>query len=547
MADRDDEDDEKEKLAEEAVDSDLEAPASVSNKDLDSPVPKADTDEDLESEERDSADAGRQALDPTASEEIANEAETTERQKNMEDRQAAAIAKAEDMVNTPDEAPEKPSESAAPQSDETSAAVATRPSSKYEDLVNQYQNLIDQRRRADTTNALVQAGSKIGQSMAGKYSGNFVPDPSQAKVLGDLANRPVTDFEQGLAVQGTGMKLAAEMAASDPNSPQSKLVRDYLNKRLGLTLGPDVSANDAAMLMKTIGRPQQTKFSQLPMVNKQTGEKIMGTYNPTTNTFQDTNGTPLDGRQWVRDYRAQVTTDPNTGEKVGFSGGTGAITGPLTGVKAIPQATIPGGPEPELTEDSLNPRQKKIIHDERNAFQKDSKAERNNLTVANKLVNLLQQGDPEDPKNMIEIERNMNTLSGASGRVPLDQLNKSGGVQSFEARLNQAIQTAKSGGLTEENKDFLLDTAKRMQGAAQQNIQAYAEPHLNALHTGITGASKNQLSGLLGVNQTANPVQFQPKGDMVQVTSSKTGKIFMLPRDKVQQALQNKLIQPLAQ
>jgi hypothetical protein len=532
MADRDDEDDEKDK-SEEAIDSDLEVPATVSHEDLDSPVPKADTDEDLESEERDSADAGRQALDPTASEEIANEAETTERQKNMEDRQAAAIAKAEDMVNTPDEAPEKPAESAAPQSDETSAAVATRPSSKYEDLVNQYQNLIDQRHRADTTNALVQAGSKIGQSMAGKYSGNFVPDPSQAKVLGDLANRPVTDFEQGLAVQGTGMKLAAEMAASDPASPQSKLVRDYLNQRLKMNLGPDVSANDAAMLMKTLGRPVMTKYQKVTgtYTDPATGEtkRVSASYDPTTRQYTDETGKPLPG--FVQESLAPIEyTKDSKGNIVALN--KGAITQNPQVVSSSTYAPVSKMTPQQVENFRPDQPQQKALDDAQKSLDSQNKMRSETLDQIDKAERMLNSGSKLTAANMPIM---MVPISSGLKRVNTYELDAWSGAKDLASRVDQWVATHADSELTPENKaEFtnLLAQYKQSVNNASLSAQQRAAQHLE-----LTRSIPSSFSAkALGVQQAPS------NNSMIPVTLKKTGKSMMLPSDKVDEARKQGLI-----
>ncbi len=421
----------------------------------------------------------------------------------------------------------KPEEAALSHQLPPSLQAAQNPQlSRLQQYMQQYNQLQDQQRRGSMVNALAAAGGKIGQSMAGKYSGNFTPDQEGNKMLAQMNQQPLKNFEQGMAVQGAGIKLSSELEANDPNSNISQAYRQYFKQRImpkdangqpDLKAFPNIdsySASDLQNLIKGIGRPVQTKFQKVNMINKNTGEKVLGTFNPTTQAFES-NGRQLDPNQWIENYRENVTTNPGTGEKSSFSGATGKITGTLTGPTGTIQPTAEGQPEVELSEDDLNARQKNNLKAERTAFLKDAKVERNDLAVASKLHQLLTQGDPDDPKNMIEIERNINLLSGASGRVPKDQLDASGGIRSWEQRMKQAAQTAATGGLTDENNQFLLDTADRMTQASQNAINAYAEPHINALHTGIKGASKTQLAKLLGVNQTANPVQFQPNKQIV--------------------------------
>jgi hypothetical protein len=181
----------------------------------------------------------------------------------------------------------------APETPEAAPAPKAAPSQldKYRNFMDEYKSLQDQRSRGNLVAGLAAAGGKIGQSIAGKYSGNFTPDMSGVKFLQDQANIPVQNFEKGQVVQSRGMQLQSEIAASDPTSPQSKLVRDYLSKRLGMTLPETVSASDAMFLMKTMGRPVQTKFQKVngTWTDPETGasKRMSAVFDPASGSYRD--------------------------------------------------------------------------------------------------------------------------------------------------------------------------------------------------------------------------------------------------------------------
>lgn len=185
--------------------------------------------------------------------------------------------------------------------------IETEPESqldRYQNFINEYRRLQGNRQKADLVAGLMAAGGKIGQSIAGRYSGNFTPDLTGVKLMQEAASRPVTDLELQQGVMGKGMQLQSMQQANDPKSPQSKMVRDYLNQRIpGINLGDDVSAADAQMLLKTVGRPVQAKYQKVngTWTNPDTGksERKAAIFNPAGgpgNSYLDADtGKPLTG------------------------------------------------------------------------------------------------------------------------------------------------------------------------------------------------------------------------------------------------------------
>lgn len=415
------------------------------------------------------------------------------------------------------------------------------------DLFQQYQGLQAQRRQGDLSAGLLAAGNKIGQSMAGRISGNVTPDQTGVQLLKEQAARPVTDFEQGQVIQGRGLQLQSQIQANDPTSPQSKLVRDYLNKRLGMNVPDDVSANDAMMLMKSVGRPQSTHFQQLPMVNQQSGEKIMATFNPTMGVFTDVTGNPL-GAGWVRDYRAQSFVDPSTGERLGFSGGTGKTTGGLTG----PGVSRPGAPQAigdqpvELNRTMLTAQQAKQLDTSRHQFLQEVKDDRNSLNAANRVINVLQAGNDLDADLPRELQDQLNRSFGQKGHISNEQLGNILGKPDWKNRLENAVSLASEGKLTDENRQFLYQIANVMKDQNSKFINDKSQVYSNNLLQDFKNApnlkranlNSNSINKLLSLEQAS---QFQtqlPQQKML--WSNRQQKNVPIKSDKYDSALKAK-------
>lgn len=384
------------------------------------------------------------------------------------------------------------------------------PLNQYQDFLKQYQALQHQRQNSDLVAGLAAAGGKIGQSMAGRFSGNFTPDPTGPNLIRQMGERPVQDFEQAQVVQGRGMQLQSQMAASDPTSPQSRLVRDYLNKRLGVTLPDDVSANDAMMLMKTMGKPQTTHFSQLPMVNKNSGEKLQATFNPTTQQFES-GGRILNPQEWVRDYRAQSFVDPYSHERVGFGAGTGKVTGPLTG----PGVNRPGVPSAEngqpvqFNRSMLTAAQAKQLDQTRKTFETDVKDDRNALNATNRIIDVLNKGEELGGDLPREIQDQLNRAFGQKGHISDAQLGGLLGKPDWKNRLENAVSLGAKGELTDENRQFLLDLANVIKKQNVQFIQNKSQIHVGNLARDLKsdprlkGIKPSDVNSMLGVPEAA--------------------------------------------
>lgn len=185
--------------------------------------------------------------------------------------------------------------------EEADELMAPKPSSgnsqldKFQQYMDEYKKLQERRQKNTLINGLFESGAMLGNGLMG-ISGNtnvkMGIDHTPFERAQKVYDMPVQDFEQRQVVQGRGMALQQDMAAHDPASPQSRMVRSYLSSKLGMQLGDDVSAADAQFLLKTIGRPATTKFQKVngTVTDEEGNEKrISATFDPATGKYRDSN------------------------------------------------------------------------------------------------------------------------------------------------------------------------------------------------------------------------------------------------------------------
>lgn len=417
---------------------------------------------------------------------------------------------------------------------------------KYQDFMDEYKRLQQHRRNTDLVSGLMTAGGQIGQSMAGKFSGNFTPDLSGAKAVQEIGNRPVTDFEQGQVVGSRQIQLGAEKDAHDPASPQSIMVRDYLNKRLGLNLADDVSAADAQMLLKTVGRPGQTKYQKINVVNQKTGEKGIASFNPSTQELE-MNGNKLNPSEWVQDYRSSNFVDPKTGERVGFSAGTGKTTGALTGpgVNAPVMGATPSTPggQVDLNRSFLNAQQAKQVDHAREKFIQEVKDDRNSLNANDRVIQVLQAGGElgDLPR---EIQDQLNRAFGQKGHISDAQLGGLLGKPDWKNRVENAVSLGTTGKLTDENRQFLLDVANLIKEQNQSYIDKKSDIYTQNLYGDLKNSPNlskykfgpDSVKGLLGVESAVRP-------GMQRLKEKQSGRIVPIKPEKYDAALKSGLFE----
>ena len=404
---------------------------------------------------------------------------------------------------------------------------------KYRDYLDQYRDLQRKRSNMDLVSGLAAAGAQIGQAMAGKHSGEFKPDMSGVQVLQQLANRPVSDFEQRQVVQNRGLQLQQSINSADPDSAQSKLIRDYLNQRIpGINLGDDVSANDAMILIKAIGRPSQQKAGQVVRTfNPQTGQVELKVFDPTSMSLKplgETAGFALQPRQ-----------DPRTGETI--------VVNPATGQKQS-NITSPTPLEPDgidLNRENLTTNQQKHLDDYRNKFLDDTKDDRSAINTAQGIKMTIQSGAEIGGDILRELQNQLARGSGEKGAMTDRDVAPFGGRQDLISRIKRASSMAATGQLPDEDREFLTQVANVMEKRAQQYVNNKADFFIDNFQQDLQSApnfkgkkiNKQSVKKLIGTQSSVHDKQ--PK----MLREKQSGKIVPIKDDKYEEALKSGLFE----
>lgn len=434
---------------------------------------------------------------------------------------------------------------------------------KFQQYMADYKKLQDQRRNADLVNGLIAAGGKIGQSIAGKYSGNFNPDQSGNQILAKMAERPVQDFEQKQIVQSRGMQLQSETESHDPESRVSEAYRNYFIQRIlpkdkdgkpDVSMFPNIqqySASDVQNLLKMVGKPVQEKATQVPLVNQKTGEKVTGVWHPVHQTFTDLEGKPL-GAEYIRDYRAQTFIDPMSQERVGFSGGTGKTTGPLTGPgvnRAVPAVPSEGEAPVQLTRQMLTGQQAKQVDQARKEFMHEVKNDRQAVNSADRVLQVLESGKSFGDLPA-ELQDQMSRAFGQTGHITDAQMGRALGRSDWKSRLNLATSMFLEGKLDDDNREFLQEVMTVIKDQNQQFIRNKAKAHVSNLYKDLSTSpnlskykiKQDQLADMISVEEAASSAT-KPAAKPKMLKEKQSGRVVPIKADKYDDALKSGLFE----
>jgi hypothetical protein len=339
------------------------------------------------------------------------------------------------------------------------------------ELMQQYKALQDQRSKGDLVAGLAAAGAKIGQSMAGRYSNNFKPDLSGSELIQNMANRPVTDFEQKQIVQGRAEQLQSEISANDPNSPQSKLVREYLKQRIpGLSqyITDDMSASDAQNLIKQIGRQQIQHYQKgvgTATVNGQK-QRVQASFDPVTASWIDNQGNRLPDFIQEGLTPLQFTKD-SKGNIVQLNKSSSAVGQPPRVVSSSAYAPVESMTPEQVASFRPDKNQQKALDDEQKRIDGITKDTRQGLNAATNLENAIDTGSKFQGSIL---KTSVPHMVGFNGRMsPLEQ-NMWTGSQSVLGRLQQLASTASDSELSDENKAEAKKLIQLYRQGVSQNL-----------------------------------------------------------------------------
>lgn len=394
--------------------------------------------------------------------------------------------------------------------------------SKYQDFLNEYKALQDQRRKSDLVTGLIAAGGKIGQSMAGKYSGNFNPDQSGIQMLQKMADRPVQDFEQRQIVQSRGVQVQSEMDSHDPKSPQSRLVRKYINEKFpSLQLADDVSAADAQLLLKTVGKPGIMKPQLSQYLNKGTGNPII--YDQQKNKMIDSvTGEQVNSGDFVRNY----TTKDAHGNII-YTGGPGQA--PVTAVSSKYGAIENMKPE-QVESFQPDKEQRDAIKDSQASLNKQNEIAQKQFNAISKIKSTLSSNNK---LSSAVIRTQMPRLSGEVGNLNESEQQVWTGSQAVNDQIEQWLSSKANSEITDTNKKELLqlinifeksitDAANQAKDRTQQQLEVnYAIPRIFSTK-GLT---------------TPGSLRKEAPTNKVRVRNVKTGQVGLIPKENLQKAL----------
>lgn len=379
--------------------------------------------------------------------------------------------------------------------------------SKYEDFMNQYKALQDQRKSdMDKTN-LIAGLSMIGQGLARGRSAGYKSDASDVLKIGQQrANQPVTDFEQAQGVKAKGIGLEDEMDARDPNSHISKVYRDYATKRLGFkdaegnsTLEDNVSAYDLQALLKGIGRngdTAKTKPQLSQYLSKITGNPVI--YDQSNNRMVDAvTGEVVPTGQFVKNY----TTKDAKGDLV-YAGGPGQA--PVIAVPSQYSPVSEMAPK-QLEKFQPNKEQRDALSEVQKSVNKQTEIAQKQFNAISKLKKTLMSGNK---LTGAVVRTQMPRLSGEVGNLNESEQQVWTGSQAIDDRIEQWLETHGESEITPENRKQLLglidtfegsikDATSQAKSNAQQQLEInYAIPRTFS-DKGLTAPSSLEKKNLV--------------------------------------------------
>jgi hypothetical protein len=391
-------------------------------KDADSETPEADEVEETPSNKEETESEEKP---PVAKVDVKNSPEKEDEETDKETSHADDIGQQETEKKSPDQEIHDDAEDLLGKLPKTDVQEeAPTKLDRYQNFINEYRKLQDQRQKSDLATGLAAAGAKIGQSMAGKFSGQFNPDLTGIKLAQEQASRPVSDLEQQQVVQGRGMQVQSEQNANDPNSPQSKLTRNYLKTRLGLDLPDDVSAADAQALLKTVGRPVQTKYQKVNGTytdEKGQQHRVSANYDPTTHSYVDVNGNKLPDNfvaEGLNPY--QFTRDPITGNLLQVNKSRGGTPTQVQGA-ALNAAALAQNPNQLYA--AMNPNDRKELNDKiLPAFNKETEKTQQRLNHVPVILQRLQEAQT-NPAALPQLKAELARFDVGDQRLAVQELN----------------------------------------------------------------------------------------------------------------------------
>jgi hypothetical protein len=397
---------------------------------------------------------------------------------------------------------------------------------------------LDAQKRQQGLNLMLRGGGEVIRSGGTAVGHNLKADEGIYKALEQAAGTDVSNIEtrrKGLDAQtkreDTVIDLNDKKEKINPDSLVSKVWREVAieyGKKHGINIPDTATAASLEKILPLLKSKVEKKFQQGGITA--TGTKLV--FDPETGEYKDSGVKATDS--------AFSTVDPRTGESVIRSRRSGAAIGGSSGPEALPSNVAPEEASAQDLYKALPVSHQKKADKLQQDFVKEVKEDRKSIGEINTIRNLLSTPDGK-PQNVALIQRAFARLRD-SGALNAQDVKDNGGIQSWEAKINQAIQTASKGNFTPENRQFLLDSANSIVKSSQQTIKQKALSYSNALST-KTDLSLGQAQKIIAPEFASGMVR--PKqvkstestnSDKVQVIAP-NGKVKLIPRDQLDAAL----------
>lgn len=360
-------------------------------------------------------------------------------------------------------------------------------------------------------------------------------------LVSPFAQRQREQADLGLKKQ----KEQIENEVNDPNSDISKVARERLKKAMPeLKDQPGYDQLTAAQLEKLFGKPSQSKGMQQVKYQDESGNIRIGKWDPVAGLVKSADDA-------MAGFAQDLRIDPYTGEVIKNSKASGGVNQQkiTPSPKLSPSLTSSGGKPGEVSTEEkeaqeafqlrnkLNPHQRKSIDENNSAMLKDTQKNRDAITAAQSVRNLLNA--PKEGKLDQDILRAIqNQLSRGTGEVGAmteNDVAPFGGRATLLGKLDRWSKMNTTGQLPPEDRKILMQLSKVMEGSAQKGMQQQSRVYQQNI-TRDTGLPLNQSSKLLGVNAAAmvNPPEVEEEKVKVLNRDGKPGSI---PKSKLKDAL----------
>lgn len=287
------------------------------------------------------------------------------------------------------------------------------------------------------------------------------------------------------------------------------------------------------------------KFQPKSLRDKTTGESLIGSYDPTTDTMY-VGGKPVDTSKYElapglsrQEFEARSGITQQRQQELGDYFGRGVRLDPDTGLlsRVINGKLVPL----QVQKGQLNPKQTRDLEKIIGSFRTTDVYKKNadTLRFTGTLRGLIEEGNP------VSLEMAKSELAKAAeggGRLTDEDVARLGGSRALKDQAKRFAYLQRTGeGATPKDTYFMMRVADILEERARKNLSQ-----------SVVGLEQDfmQRGGIPGAVQTAfnpyapqlyqNPSANAPKPDMVLVTNLATGKNGYIPKANLKKALESK-------